>query len=107
MRTLLLPAVALSALAVSACGSSGSKTPSGAVLDRNALARDLTTRLSDTTPGPSPKVTCPSDLPVKKDISERCTATLAGKRYGVTVTVTGTSGGSAAYDVAVDRTPQQ
>ena len=108
-RPLTLATIALSTLALAACGSGDKKatTPSGASLDRDALASDLTIRLSDAAGGKSPSVICPADLPVKVGLSVRCTAELKGKTYGLTVTVTGTDGGSAQYDVAVDDTAQQ
>jgi hypothetical protein len=107
-RPLTLAALALSSVALAACGSSkGDSTPAGAVLDRDALADDLNIRLSDAAGGTSPSVICPADLPVKVGLSVRCTAELKGKTYGLTVTVTGTDGGTAQYDVAVDDTAQQ
>ena len=107
-RPLTVAALALSTAVLGACGGGGSpKTPDGAVLDRDALAADLTARLSDAAGGKSPKVACPADLPVKQGLTVRCTAELGGKRYGLTVTVTGTNGGTAEYDVAVDKTAQQ
>ena len=109
-RPLMLAAIAASSIALAACGSSGDKggsTPAGAVLDRDALADDLNIRLSDAAGGKSPSVICPADLPVKTGLSVRCTAELSGKTYGLTVTVTGTDGGSAQYDVAVDDTAQR
>jgi hypothetical protein len=108
VRPLTLTTIALSTVALAACGG-GSKqatTSSGAVLDRDALASDLDIRLSDAAGGTSPSVICPADLPVKVGLSVRCTAELKGKTYGLTVTVTGTDGGSAQYDVAVDDTAQ-
>ena len=106
-RPLTLAALLMSTIALAACGSGGTSSSAGAVLDRDALAQDLSTRLSDAAGGKSPKVQCPGDLPVKKDLTVRCTAVLEGKTFGLTVTVTGTEGGSAQYDVAVDQTPQQ
>lgn len=108
-RPLTAAALVLVIGLLGACGSGdgGSKTPAGAVLDRDALAKDLSTRLSDATGDTPPKVTCPGDLPVKKDLTVRCTADIGSKTYGLTVTVTGTDGGAAQYDVAVDKTPQQ
>ena len=109
VRPLTLATIALSAVALAACGGGGDKkvtTPAGAVLDRDALANDLNVRLADAAGGTSPSVICPADLPVKVGLSVRCTAELKGKTYGLTVTVTGTDGGSAQYDVAVDDTAQ-
>ncbi len=109
-RRLLPTALALAVLALAAAGCGAgdkAKTPDGAVLDRDALAQDLTTRLSDAAGGKSPKVACPADLPVTVGLTVRCTATLGGKRFGVTVTVTGSNGGTAEYSVAVDKTAQQ
>lgn len=107
-RPLTLAALLTSTIAVAACGGDDkASTPDGAVLDRDALAADLSVRLSDAAGGKSPKVQCPGDLPVKKDLTVRCTAVLQGETYGLTVTVTGTEGGSAQYDVAVDQAPQQ
>ena len=106
-RPLTLAALLMSTAALAACGSGDKTSPGGAVLDRDALAADLSIRLSDAAGGKSPKVRCPSDLPVKQDLTVRCTAQLQGKTFGLTVTVTGTEGGSAQYDVAVDQTPQQ
>ena len=95
------------ALSIAACGSSKDKAaPAGAVLDRDALAKDLSTRLA-LGGKDAPKVSCPNDLPVKKGITVRCTATLSGKRFGMTVSVTGTDGSSAQYDIAVDQDPQR
>lgn len=104
-----LAALALSAAALAACGGGdggGDTAPKGGVLDQTALEKDLTQRLSDASGKSEPKVDCPGDLPVKKDLTMRCTATLEGTTYGLTVTVTGVEGGNASYDVAVDQTPQ-
>lgn len=107
-RPLTLAALLMSTIALAACGGGDKASPTGgAVLDRGALANDLSIRLSDAAGGKSPTVRCPADLPVKRDITVRCTAVLQGKTFGLTVTVTGTEGGSAQYDIAVDQTPQQ
>ena len=106
-RLLAVAALLLVTASLGACGSSKDKAaPAGAVLDRDALAKDLSTRLA-LGGKDAPKVNCPNDLPVKKGITVRCTATLSGKRFGMTVSVTGTDGDSAEYDIAVDQEPQR
>ncbi|HMS63022.1 MAG TPA: DUF4333 domain-containing protein [Solirubrobacteraceae bacterium] len=105
-RRALLPLLAAAVLApagLAACGDEG--TPVGAVLDRDALAKDISTRLQQAGAGQAPPVTCPGDLPTVKDASIRCTATIGGERYGVTVSITGGSGENATYGIEVDEKP--
>lgn len=105
-RRALLPLLAAAVLApagLAACGDEG--TPVGAVLDRDALAKDISARLQQAGAGQAPPVTCPGDLPTVKDASIRCTATIGGERYGVTVSITGGSGENATYGIEVDEKP--
>jgi hypothetical protein len=76
---------------------------SGGDLDRDALEQDISQRLAQATNSPAPTVDCPSDLPAKTGATIRCRVDVGGTQYGVTVTVTGTQGGSAQYDVQVDQ----
>ena len=100
----LLTALTLAAGGLAACGGDEG-TPVGAVLDRDALAKDISTRLQQAGAGEAPPVTCPSDLPTVKDASIRCTATISGQRYGVTVSITGGGGANATYGIEVDEKP--
>lgn len=99
----LLGAALIATAGLAACGDEG--TPVGAVLDRDDLARDISTRLQQAGAGEAPAVTCPSDLPTVKDASIRCTATIGGERYGVTVSITGGEGENAEYGIEVDEKP--
>lgn len=99
----LLAAALLAPAALAACGKEG--TPVGAVLDRDELARDISSRLQQAGAGQAPPVTCPADLPTVKDASIRCTATIDGQRFGVTVSITGGEGESATYGIEVDKNP--
>lgn len=100
----LLTAAVLAPAGLAACGGDDG-TPVGAVLDRDALAKDISARLQQAGAGQAPPVTCPSDLPTVQDASIRCTATIGGQRYGVTVSITGGSGESATYGIEVDKKP--
>ena len=88
--------------ALSACGGDDNKS-SGGSLDRDALEKDISQRLANATQGPAPDVSCPSDLPAKQGATIRCRAAVQGTSYGVTVSVTDTSGGSAQYELQVDQ----
>ncbi len=100
----LLTTLTLAVAGLAACGGDEG-TPVGAVLDRDALAKDISTRLQQAGAGEAPPVTCPSDLPTVKDASIRCTATISGQRYGVTVSITGGGGANATYGIEVDEKP--
>ena len=97
--TILTPLLA--ALLLAACGGDD-KSSGGGSLDRDALEKDISQRLANATNQPAPKVACPSDLPAKQGATIRCRVAVEGGSYGVTVTVTDTTGGSAKYDVQVD-----
>ena len=84
-----------------ACG--GGDKSSGGSLDRDALEKDISQRLANATNGPAPDVNCPSDLPAQQGATIRCRVAVEGTTYGVTVTVTDTTGGAAQYDVQVDQ----
>ena len=87
--------------ALAACG--GDDNGSGGSLDRDALEKDISQRLANATNQPAPNVNCPSDLPAKQGATIRCRVAAQGTTFGVTVTVTDTTGGSAKYDVQVDQ----
>lgn len=101
---LLIAVAAFAATGLTACGGKEG-TPVGAVLDRDALSKDISLRLQQAGAGQQPPVTCPSDLPTVKDASIRCFATIGGQRYGVTVSITGGEGESATYGIEVDKKP--
>lgn len=99
----LLAAALLAPAGLAACGDD--PTPVGAVLDRDALERDISDRLRQAGAGNSVPVTCPSDLPTVMDASIRCQAEISSETYGVTVTITGGSGENATYSLEVDEKP--
>jgi hypothetical protein len=90
----------LLAAALTACG--GDDDGSGGNLDRDALEKDISQRLANATNQPAPNVNCPSDLPATQGATIRCRVDVQGSSFGVTVTITDTTGGAAQYDVQVD-----
>ncbi len=99
-RLIALSVPLLIAAALGGCG--GDDDSSGGGLSRDALESDISQRLAQATGGTEPSVACPSDLPASKGSTIRCRVQVEGTSYGVTVTVTGTEGGSAQYDLQVD-----
>lgn len=95
----LTTAVTLAA-GLSACGSDSSDDAS--VLRAADLQNDIAQRLGAST-GQTPSVKCPGDLAAKKGNALRCRAEVDGQSLGVTVTVTGTEGGTAQYELQVDQ----
>ena len=96
-----LTAAALAAGGLSACGSDSGGSDAN-VLRAEDLQTDIAQRLGAST-GQTPSVTCPGDLAAKKGNALRCRAEVDGNSLGVTVTVTGTEGGSAQYELQVDQ----
>jgi hypothetical protein len=101
MRAAAVCAPLLLAAALPACGGDDDNG-SGGNLDRDALEKDISQRIANATNQPAPNVNCPSDLPAQQGATIRCRVDVEGTSYGVTVTVTDTSGGGAQYDVQVD-----
>lgn len=97
-----LAAAALAAGGLTACGSDSGGGGDANVLRAEDLQTDIAQRLGAST-GQTPSVTCPGDLAAKKGNALRCRAEVDGKSLGVTVTVTGTEGGSAQYELQVDQ----
>lgn len=100
----LLAAVTAAALAaggLTACGSSSNDSGAN-VLRAEDLQTDIAQRLGAQY-GATPSVTCPGDLAAKKGNALRCRAQVGDKNVGITVTVTGTEGGSAQYELQVDQ----
>lgn len=97
---LALTTAALLAGGLTACGSDSEGGAS--VLRAEDLQNDIAQRLGASS-GQTPSVTCPGDLAAKKGNALRCRADVEGQSLGVTVTVTGTEGGSAQYELQVDQ----
>lgn len=97
----VLPGV-LCCLALAACGDEG---PAGGGLEQRALERDISQRLAQAGAGTDVAVDCPGDLPATRGATIRCRAELPQGSFGITVEVTGTEGGSAQYELEVDREP--
>lgn len=93
-----LPILVFAALA--GCGDDGGS--SGGDLPKDDLQRDISQRLAQATGSSAPEVVCPSDLPAAIGSTIRCRVAVEGTSYGVTVTVKGTEGGTAQYDLQVD-----
>ena len=100
----LLAAATTAALAAGglvACGSDSGGSAAN-VLRAEDLQNDIAQRLGASS-GQTPSVTCPGDLAAKKGNALRCRADVDGKSLGITVTVTGTEGDSAQYELQVDQ----
>ena len=93
-RSAAICAPVLIAATLIACG--GDDNGSGGSLDRDALEQDISQRIANATNQPAPNVNCPSDLPATEGATIRCRVEVPGASYGVTVTVTDTSGDSGA-----------
>lgn len=100
-RTLTAPLLALLVTGLLA-GCGGDDGGAGGSLDRDALEADIAQRLVQANGGSAPEVACPSDLAAKVGSAIRCRVGVESTSYGVTVTVTGTEGGSAQYELTVD-----
>ena len=92
-RPLLVALVPLLLLGPVACGSD--VLPADQVADGAADALEPQV-------GVRPEVDCPNDVEATAGASARCTATVPGATYGVTVTVTEVDGEEAVYSVQVD-----
>lgn len=101
IRTLAASSAALLLTAAALAGCGGDSKSSGG-LDRDALEADIAQRLVQANGGSAPQVACPSDLAAKVGATIRCRVGVASTSYGITVTVTGTQGGSAQYELRVD-----
>jgi hypothetical protein len=80
-------------------------TGCGGTLDGDAVAEEAANVLTEQV-GARPEVACPDGLEEEVGAETRCTATVDGQTYGVTVTVTALDDESADFDVVVDRQPQ-
>jgi hypothetical protein len=74
-------------------------------LDGDAVAEQAADALTERV-GARPEVACPDGLEEEVGAETRCTATVDGQTYGVTVTVTALDDEGADFDVVVDRQPQ-
>ena len=74
-------------------------------LDGAAVAEEAADALADQV-GARPDVTCPEDLEEEVGAGTRCSATVEGATFGVTVTVRALDDEGADLDVLVDRQPQ-
>ena len=75
------------------------------VLDGDAVAEEAADVLTERV-GDRPDVACPDGLEEEVGAVTRCTATIDGQTYGVTVRVTALDEEGAGVDVVVDRQPQ-
>lgn len=99
----LIAAVGAATLAAGLAGCGSDSGGDASVLRAKDLQNDIAQRLGAST-GQTPSVTCPGDLVAKKGNALRCRAEVNGQSLGVTVTVTGTEGGTAQYELQVDQT---
>lgn len=90
-------AVAVTTLAlVTGCASS---VPT---VDQDTVARQISTKLKQTT-GKAPKsVTCPEPLPAEVGATLRCTLDEGTSTTGVTATVTQVTGSDVEFNIKVD-----
>jgi hypothetical protein len=95
-RRRLVALVPLLLLGPVACGTG--------VIEAGAVADGAEQALEEQI-GVRPDVTCPDDVEQTVGATARCTATVPGATYGVTVTVTDVDGEEAVYDVTVDDDP--
>ena len=51
-------------------------------------------------------VKCPNDLDAKEGAEERCTLTVEGQEFGVSVKVTKVDGNDVNFDISVDDEPE-
>jgi hypothetical protein len=92
-RRRLVALVPLLLLGPVACGTD--VLPAGQVADGAAKALEPQV-------GVRPDVSCPHDVEQTVGATARCTASVDGETYGVTVTITGIEGQDAVYSVEVD-----
>lgn len=102
IRARRLVAALLPLLVAAGLAGCGGDDDAGGGLKKSALEADISQRLAEATGGSAPAVSCPSDLPAENGATIRCRVEVDGASYGVTVTVTGTQGDSAQYDLQVD-----
>ena len=86
------------ALGLSGCGSS------------SVTSSDVETQISselEKQVGQAPdSVDCPNDLDAEVGAEERCTLTVDGNDYGVSVKVTKVDGSDVSFDISVDDKPE-
>ena len=95
-RTVLMSAVALTALGTSACSVSGS-VEVGAKVDSTTLEKQVTAKLKQQLPPDS--VSCPDGLRAKVGAKTTCTVIANDLRYTATVTATGVKGKTVSFDL--------
>ena len=91
------------ALALTACGGSGSTT---SVIARADVEKGIAAKITAQVIGgqaPAPSITCPSDLDKKVGADMQCVLGAKGDkaRYGVTVVITALTNGTPTYAVQI------
>lgn len=106
MRRLIGSMLAGCAAALVLAGCSGDAD----VIDRNAVAEEISKRLTTKVGRTPDSVTCPDELARVVGESMRCQLDDKGRVYGVTVTVTAVKDGKTVndtqLDIEVDQQPQ-
>ena len=84
----------------------GSACSSEMAVDKDALAKEVSSQLASEVGHEPESVTCPEDLTGKVGATTTCTLSDAGESYGVTVTVTSVDGSDVKFDMKVDEAPK-
>jgi predicted thioesterase len=74
-------------------------------VDKDAVADQINSQLTEQVGHPPESVTCPDNLKGTVGATLRCQLSDAGANYGVGVTVTGVQGGDVKFDIEVDDHP--
>lgn len=75
-------------------------------VDKDALAKEVSSQLASGAGQEPESVTCPEDLTGKVGATTICTLSDSGESYGVTVTVTSVDGSDVKFDIKVDDEPK-
>jgi hypothetical protein len=89
---------------VFALGASGCTSES--VVDKDALAKEVSTQLASGVGHAPESVTCPEDLSGKVGATTTCTLSDSGESYGVAVTVKSVEGSDVKFDIKVADEPK-
>jgi hypothetical protein len=83
---------------VAACGTE-------TVVDKAALAKEVSSQLASSAGRAPESVDCPEDVTAKAGVTTTCTLSDAGENYGVKVTITSVEGTDVKFDIKVDDKP--
>ncbi len=75
-------------------------------VDKDDVAKQISTQLESQVGQAPEKVECPEDLKAEKDATLTCTLTDGSDSYGVKVTVTSVDGDNVKFDIKVDDQPK-